>query len=106
MALHQCYHLVVKHDSDPLTVWQDFHASQCSSAVMDWTTHQHLAGSGFLLQAGRLDAKTLLVSQVDKLPAVILRYVLHVLGYKTDTVKYFSFIINANCVCIVKGKCS
>lgn len=46
--------------------------SQYSSAVVDWTTHQHLAGSGLLLQAGRLDAETLLVSQVDELPAIIL----------------------------------
>lgn len=47
-------------------------------------THQHLAGGGLLLQAGCLDAEALLVSQVDKLPSVIFRYVLHVLGYKAD----------------------
>lgn len=34
--------------------------------------HQHLAGSSFLFQTGRLYTKTLLVSQVDKLPAIIL----------------------------------
>lgn len=50
--------------------------------------YQHLASGGLLLQASGLDAETLLVSKVDELPAVILRYVLHILGYEKQCSVY------------------
>lgn len=61
---------------------QDFWSRSTRSTRAESTqaTHQHLAGGGLLLQACCLDAEALLVAQVDKLPAVLLRDVLHVLG--------------------------
>lgn len=59
-------------------------SNRSSGARSPQTTHQHLAGGGLLLQAGCLDAEALLVAQVDKLPAVVFRDVLHVLGCRAQ----------------------
>lgn len=85
-----------------------------------WTsTHQHLARSCFLLQSCRLYAKTLLVSEIHKLPTIIFRHVLHVLSctsqrrlvshsakrYESDTIlKTSSMNKYSGCTAIIQYK--